>query len=235
MARGESLAGVAHRIGVREELLQAIEDGRFADLPRGIYARAAIRSFATAVGCDPAQVLEECHALLPDVDDPIDALARLRGIRSARKPEASVDSAPVHTVQSSDSPAMWKPLAAAAIDSAIVMAMMLLLVAVTAIFCAAPPSAFRGAPVPGFVVVGILLASCYFVCFAGIARTTLGERAMRLSPAPGDRVSHDLNAVLIRTVRGGLRDVSAIRTLGDALGRAANDWHTRMQSPSTTA
>lgn len=235
IARGDSLPSIAQRVGVREGLLQAIEEGRFADLPRGIYGRAAIRSFAAALRCDPAQVLAECEALLPAVDDPLDALARLRGIRSPRKTKASGNSAPVLTVQWRDSAAMWKPLAAAAIDSAIIMAMMLLLAAVTTIFCGAPLSAFRGTAVPAFGVMGILLAGCYFVCFAGIARATLGERAMRVSPAPADLASHDLHAVLVRTVRGVLRDVSSIRTLGDTLGRAANDWHTRMQSPTTTA
>jgi hypothetical protein len=81
--------------------------------------------------------------------------------------------------------------------------------------------------------MGILLAGCYFVWFAGIAGATLGERAMRISATPADRASHDLQSVLGRTLRGLLRDVTSIRTLGDVLGRAAHEWHARMQSPST--
>lgn len=237
IARGETLASIAHSAGVREALLHAIEEGRFADLPRGIYGRAAIRSFAVALRLDPAEVVAECDRFLCPMDDPIDALARLRGIRPPRKaepPGAAVDPAPVHTMQWSESAAVWKPLAAAAIDGGIIMALLLFLVAVTMTFCGAPLSAFRGAA-PAFAVMGMLLAGSYFVCFAGIACATVGERVMGLSPAPADLASHDLHSVLARTLRGVLRDVSSIRTLGDTLGRAANNWHARMHSPTTTA
>ena len=238
IARGEDLASLARRAGVREALLQAIEQGRFADLPRGIYGRSAIRSFASALGLDAVEVLAECDPLLPRADDPIDALARLRGIRASRKtepPRTPVDPAPVHAMQWRESAAMWKPLAAAAIDGGIIMAMLLFLVAITMIFCRAPLSAFHGTSAPAFGLMGILLAGCYFVCFAGIACATVGERAMGLAPAPPDLASHDLHSVLARTLRGVLRDVSSIRTLGDTVGRAAIDWHTRIHSPTTTA
>jgi hypothetical protein len=223
--------------GVREALLRAIEEGRFADLPHGIYGRAAIRSFAVALGLDPAAVVADCDAFLRPIEDPIDALARLRGVRSPRKTETAgglADSAPVHATQSSDSAAIWKPLAAAAIDGGIIMAMLLFLVAITMTFCQAPLSAFRGAAV-AFGLMGILLAGGYFVWFGGIACATVGDWAMALSPEPEDLASHDLHSVLARTIRSVLRDVSSIRALGDTLGRAAIDWHTRLHSPTTTA
>jgi transcriptional regulator with XRE-family HTH domain len=234
VARGETLAIVAERAGVREGLLQAIEEGRFADLPRGIYGRSAIKSFAAALGLDAAQVLKECDAFLAPTDDPIDALARLRGVRTAAKTAAPPGPAPVQPAQWGESPAVWRPLAAAAIDGGIIMAMLLFLVAATMTFCGAPLSAFRGAA-SAFGVMGVLLAGCYFVWFAGIAGATLGERAMGIAAVAADPASHDLNSVITRTLRGVLRDVMSIRTLGDSLGRAANDWHTRMHSPSTPA
>jgi hypothetical protein len=234
IARGETLAIVAERAGVREGLLQTIEEGRFADLPRGIYGRSAIKSFAAALGLDSAQVLKECDAFLPPIDDPIDALARLRGVRTAAKSAAPPGPAPVEPAHWGESAAVWRPLAAAAIDGGIIMAMLLFLVAATMTFCSAPLSAFRGAA-PAFGVMGILLAGCYFVWFAGIAGSTMGERAMGISAAPADLASHDLHSVLARTLHGVLRDVISIRTLGDSLGRAATDWHARMHSPSTPA
>src|SRR5437763_1025139 len=82
-ASGLDLAMLARRSGIRVEHLRAIEDGRFADLPRGIYARAAVRAFALASGLDPRDVLAECEALLPGVEDPILALGRRRGLRPA--------------------------------------------------------------------------------------------------------------------------------------------------------
>ena len=51
-ATGEDLAALGKRIGVRQEHLRAIEDGRFADLPAGIYGRSAVKSFAAAFGFD---------------------------------------------------------------------------------------------------------------------------------------------------------------------------------------
>ena len=130
---------------------------------------------------------------------------------------------------------MLKPLPAAAIDGGVIMAMLLLLVAVTMTFTGAPLSSFRGTSATAFGLMGILLAGCYFVCFAGIAGTTLGERAMGISPAAADLASHDLRSVAARTFRAAFRDVSSIRALGDTLGRAATEWHTRMQSPTPTA
>jgi hypothetical protein len=38
--------------------LEALERGRVDDLPRGVYRRAIVRTYATAVGLDPALVLE---------------------------------------------------------------------------------------------------------------------------------------------------------------------------------
>jgi hypothetical protein len=43
----------------------AIEDGRFADLPAGIYARTALSAYARAVGLEPSAVLARFEAALP--------------------------------------------------------------------------------------------------------------------------------------------------------------------------
>ena len=67
VGRGESLASVAARCGSRVELLQAIEDGRFQDLPTGLYARVAVRRYAGAVGLNPDEILALCASLLPEV------------------------------------------------------------------------------------------------------------------------------------------------------------------------
>src|SRR5262252_459097 len=78
--RGDDLSTLSARTGLRVHHIRAIEEGRFRDLPRGIYARAAIRSYATACGLDPDVVLRDCDPLLPHVEDPIGAFARARGI-----------------------------------------------------------------------------------------------------------------------------------------------------------
>src|SRR4051794_20125269 len=82
-SRGEQLAELAAGIGVRESVLRGIEDGRFDQLPPGIYARAAIRSYSSAVGLDPVEILDACAPSLPAIEEPISAMGRLRGIRTA--------------------------------------------------------------------------------------------------------------------------------------------------------
>src|SRR5262245_61842424 len=82
-ACGEELSALASRTGIRLHHLRAIEDGRFGDLPPGIYARSAVRAFAQACRLDPDALLADCDALLPQVDDPIGALARKCGVSLA--------------------------------------------------------------------------------------------------------------------------------------------------------
>ena len=54
---GLDLHALEHRTRVRLHLLEAVEQGRFEDLPRGVYARAVVRAYATAVGMDPNRVV----------------------------------------------------------------------------------------------------------------------------------------------------------------------------------
>ena len=107
ISRGDNLPSIAQRSGVRESLLLAIEEGRFSDLPRGIYGRSAIRSFANALGLDATQVLAECEQFLVPTDDPIEALARLRGCRSALKPAAPETAAAPPPAPGTESGAIW--------------------------------------------------------------------------------------------------------------------------------
>lgn len=237
VARGEDLAAIAHRIGVRESLLAAIEDGQFAELPRGIYGRAAIRSYAVALQLDAAQVLADCDALLPPMDDPIESLARLRGVRTwkastAPEPASEPPAAPA---AQTDLGAIARPLAAAALDGGVIMALLFVLVVVTMIFCGATGARFGQSAAPAFGVVGAVLAWCYFACFGGVAGATIGERMLGMPVPQGRTHARDLHAVLVRTTQYLLRDITSIRTLGDVVGRAGAEWHARMHSPTTTS
>src|SRR5689334_7644439 len=81
IAAGLTFEAVAGRTGVREPLLAAMESGRWHDLPHGLYARAAVRNYATFLGLDPDPILAACESQLAPMEDPIAALARLRGGR----------------------------------------------------------------------------------------------------------------------------------------------------------
>src|SRR5215471_2795157 len=145
--RGEDLATLSARTGLRVHYIRAIEEGRFADLPPGIYGRAAIRAFAAAYGLDPDTVLADCDALLPRVEDPIDALARVRGVaqgdeRAANAPQQATASAELRL----------RPFVAAGVDGAVTGALLIAVSAGAARLARASIAALSSAAGPLFVV-----------------------------------------------------------------------------------
>jgi uncharacterized RDD family membrane protein YckC len=214
LARAEELGTIARRIGVREHLLRAIEDGRFADLPRGVYARAAIRSYAVGLGLPPGEILTDCEPLLPVADDVITALCRLRGIRPPSSGKPTV-KAPDVTILGCPT---WRLAAAAALDALVVAAMLLAVVAGTVTVSGVPVSALGHGAAPAFGAMGVVLWACYAVLFGGIAGATVGERIVGLQPGSRDARPADLRLVAARALQCACRDVSFIELLGGWLG-----------------
>ena len=60
-------------------IVRKIDEGRFGELPPGLYARSYVRSFASAVGLDPAEALKEVEHLLPGAPDPLPVMRELKG------------------------------------------------------------------------------------------------------------------------------------------------------------
>jgi cytoskeleton protein RodZ len=58
VAKGLELSDISEITHVRKEYLQALEEGRYGDLPEDIYARNFLRLYAQAVGLDDAKILE---------------------------------------------------------------------------------------------------------------------------------------------------------------------------------
>jgi transcriptional regulator with XRE-family HTH domain len=86
--KGWSLEELSRRAGIRPKAAQHIEQGEFDELPAGLYCRSTIRSYASAVGLNPQQVLESLGPMLPSGEDPLDGLARRYGHK--RKAESEV-------------------------------------------------------------------------------------------------------------------------------------------------
>jgi transcriptional regulator with XRE-family HTH domain len=63
-----SLEQMASETRVKPELLEALERNDLSGWPRGLYARAWIRAYATAVGMDPVQTVNEFCRLFPHGD-----------------------------------------------------------------------------------------------------------------------------------------------------------------------
>src|SRR5918995_2646391 len=63
-----SLDEISSTTRVKRELLEALETNDLADWPRGLYARAWIRAYASAVGLDPIDTVDEFCRLFPHGD-----------------------------------------------------------------------------------------------------------------------------------------------------------------------
>ena len=63
-----SLDEVASETRIKREQLDAFERGDLTEWPRGIYARAWIRGYATVIGLDPIDTVDEFCRLFPQGD-----------------------------------------------------------------------------------------------------------------------------------------------------------------------
>jgi hypothetical protein len=63
-----SLDELSTEIRVKKELLEALEANDLAGWPRGLYARAWIRGYATVVGLDPDEAVDDFCRLFPHGD-----------------------------------------------------------------------------------------------------------------------------------------------------------------------
>jgi helix-turn-helix protein len=212
MQRGEDVAALAARTGLRVSHICAIEEGRFGDLPRGIYGRAAIRSFAAAYGLDADAVLADCEALLPRMEDPIGALARMRGIvRTAEQTAAAP------RLNASVDPRL-RPFAAATVDGA-VTGVILLVVSVGAALLARVSVAALSSSAVALFLTGLILGAVYYIWFGGLSGTTFGEYAVGPAPLRRDPRPLTLHAIALRTLAAATADVRGIHRFGVWTGR----------------
>ena len=223
--RGLELPALAKRLGVREEYLRAIEEGRLADLPPGIYGRFAVKAFARDCGFDPAEILAACESLLTPVDEPIAALGRLRGVRQPNRTAPM----PTATTNAPTSPSVPVPspagcgfpdlrlLAAAALDGLFVITLLLLLIVCTVTAMTVRVGALDGSG-PAFALMGVLLGIAYFVCFGGVGGRTAGEWLLRVEPERTGHRSLTVETVVARALRSATDDVRFIRRLGAWMG-----------------
>ena len=65
---GISLDEIAAQTRVRSDLFAAFEENDLAAWPKGVYARAWIRAYASAVGLDPIDTVNEFCRLFPQGD-----------------------------------------------------------------------------------------------------------------------------------------------------------------------
>jgi hypothetical protein len=69
---------VARLTRLSPRIVSAIDEGRYDRLPAGLYARTAVRAFASAVGLDSASALAAVQAELPEAPLDLVVIADLR-------------------------------------------------------------------------------------------------------------------------------------------------------------
>jgi hypothetical protein len=197
--RGLSLTAIAHDRGVREHNLALIERNAFEDLPTGLYGRAAVRAYAAAVGLNPDAALADVVDRLRTPEDPIDGLARVRGIDRPRPSlprlwrglagalrakaglRHAVEVAP-RVARPVRLPLSWRTPAAAVIDSGLLIGIDAALLALTALVAGVRPSDVLHTALPSMIVVFLLIAGFYFLLLGGVRRATIGAQLVQAEP-----------------------------------------------------
>lgn len=75
---------------IQKRYLVAIEEGEFHVLPGKFYARAFIREYASAVGLDSSELLEDHNEQIPSPEN--ESTAQYTGIRRSRRSDSSTKS-----------------------------------------------------------------------------------------------------------------------------------------------
>lgn len=220
-ARHDEIEDIAKRSGMRDHVLRTLEDGRYGDLPSGIYGRTAVKAYASAVGLPPDEMLAACEHLLPSGEDPLAGIARVRGFKArAEKPREQVPSQNRPEEHSADARGS-RILLAASVDASVIVALLAGIVAITIVATGAPAGGLGRAAPYAFGVLSAVLGSCYFLVFAGVRGLTPGEAAAGLPPRRAIRVGVD--DMVQRAWGAATRDLWCIQQAGTAVGVSAGD------------
>jgi transcriptional regulator with XRE-family HTH domain len=92
-----SLASIASNTKISESLLEALERDDVRRWPSGIFRRAFVRSYATAIGMDADEIWKEFSERFPDPSAPPAAAAAATAAASKPEPEASAISTRTET------------------------------------------------------------------------------------------------------------------------------------------
>jgi hypothetical protein len=202
LQRGIGLSQLAARTLLSPHIIDKIDEGRFAELPGGLYARSYIRAFASVVGLDPEKVVLELAGRLPAVEDPF---AAMRGIARSGDPVWMIDFngfalSAWKCVASST--AGWTGITrrtvAAVIDALVLLILQAVLIQVTAWTCGVHPQVLLEFGSGGLAVVFCVLVMLYFVILGGIGGKTLGAFLSQLPAA--ERTPLQLPIVLGRAL-----------------------------------
>jgi hypothetical protein len=244
--RGLDLDALARRTRIRVHQLEAIEQGYFERLPRGVYARAVVRAYAEAVGLEPNNAVAELGPLLPEPEDAMAGIARVHGYdppaatRVAAPPpvhgtrEAIAPEAPVPPPPPAFDRAAIARAGAAAIDTAVLGGITALLVTLSAGAAGVPVADLLPAAAPALCALTAVITGLYFVLLGGVAGATLGSRVAGLAPVARRAPALDLNTACRRGAAAAARELSIVVELAVPAVAARRAAGTREASRSDT-
>jgi hypothetical protein len=202
---GVTLSQLAARTLLSPRVVQKIDEGRFAELPGGLYARSYVRTFASAVGLDPDEAVRGLAEHLPTEDDPFAMMRQIA--RSCDPPwvsaleDARTSASAWLASRSAAITAMTTMTIGAVLDAAVLLAVQLVLIQTTAWTCGlAPEVLLREASGPIAVVWGILVLA-YFVVVDGIGASARRAFVCRWPAVPDPAWPFDLPAILGRALQ----------------------------------
>jgi transcriptional regulator with XRE-family HTH domain len=177
-----SLASIARQWGVREQNLELIERDRFEDLPTGLYGRTAVRAYATAVGLPAEQVLGEIADRLRSPEDPLDGMARVRGL--TRQPERTLKEILHMPSTDINLSTTTRGHVANVVDALFLLLVDFVLLELTALVAGVRSTEVLRAAAPAMIALFALIAALYFVLLGGLARSTVGTKIAHTSVDP---------------------------------------------------
>ncbi len=180
--KGLSLSQIAESTRLSPLIVSKIDQGRFEELPAGVYARSYVRAFAAAVGVDPGRALDEVAGLLPPAPDPFPVIREIKEVKAGPSKDGALSRRLV-----------------SAIDAAALLAINAAVVRLIALVAGVPVDVLLQHGSAAVAIVCAVPIALYFVLFGGIGGRTPGAMVCRL-PGPPPRTPLVLRTILLRAL-----------------------------------
>jgi transcriptional regulator with XRE-family HTH domain len=171
-------ADIARLTRLSPRIIAALEQERYDLVPAGIYARAAVRAYAQAVGLNAAEVTEALQSLLPETPLDLAVMAELRAPQ--RRPGGS------------------RYVIAASADASLLLLIAATILRVCGAVCGLTPSALLKAAPASMALLCAVPVLLYFWLLGATGVRTLGPWLLDLEILPRAEGPLSLHAWLHR-------------------------------------
>lgn len=165
--KGIDLARISAITALPPGLVAKIDEGRFEELPPGIYARSYVRAFAQAVGLNPHHALVDLEPLLPVEPDPLPLLRE-------HAPPSALESLQSFLASQRAAGPLVRRAAVAAVDALVLLAIGAAMTILAASTCGVPVQVLLEHAGAELALTFSLPVGLYFLLLERLARQTLG-------------------------------------------------------------